>query len=157
MSQYMPTGQAPSDHGNTPGQYPGQPAPSLEPPKGKALAITALVLGILALLSFWTFVGGYLLGAAAIIVGVIALMKARSGRAGGRGLAIAGVILGALGLIAAIIMTVLGVMVFRDSGGTDFLDCVSKAGGDQAQIDQCEQEWDQRIDDKYGSTPSPAP
>ncbi len=84
MSQYQPAGQVPSDLGNASGQYPGQLGYAPEPQKSNALAITALVLGILALLSFWTLVGGYLLGAVAIVVGIVALRRANSGRAGGR-------------------------------------------------------------------------
>ncbi|MEU7139575.1 DUF4190 domain-containing protein [Nocardia sp. NPDC046473] len=158
MSQYPPPGQYPPPSGYPPpGGQPGQPTYWQESPKGKGLAITALVLGILALLSFWTLVGGYLFGAFAIIFGIVALVKTRSGRAGGGGLAITGLILGALGLIGAIVVTVVGYSFFVNSGGKDFVDCVNKANGDQTKIDQCERDWNQRLEDKYSVTLTPAP
>ncbi|MEU4339789.1 DUF4190 domain-containing protein [Nocardia sp. NPDC023852] len=155
MSQYPPPGQYPPP----PGQYPppSQPAYWQESPKGRGLAITALVLGILGLLSCWTVVGGYLFGIFALIFGVVALVKARSGTAGGTGMAIAGLILGVLGLIGAIVITVVGYSFFVDSGGKDFIDCISKAGNDQSEIDQCEREWNQKLQDKYSVTLTPPP
>ncbi|KAA8890534.1 DUF4190 domain-containing protein [Nocardia colli] len=160
MSQYPPPGQypPPPGYGQPPGgQQPGQPAYWQESPKGKGLAITALVLGIIALLSFWTLVGGYLFGAFAVIFGIVALVKTRSGRAGGAGMAITGLILGALGLIGAIVVTVVGYSFFVNSGGKDFVDCVNKAGGDQSKVDQCEREWNQRLEDKFSVTLTPPP
>ncbi|WP_327111155.1 DUF4190 domain-containing protein [Nocardia sp. NBC_01730] len=155
MSQYPPPGQYPPP----PGQYPppSQPAYWQESPKGRGLAITALVLGILGLLSCWTVVGGYLFGIFALIFGVVALIKARSGTAGGTGMAIAGLVLGVLSLIAAIVITVVGYSFFVDSGGKDFIDCISKAGNDQSKIDQCEREWNQKLQDKYSVTLTPPP
>ncbi|GAA5106576.1 DUF4190 domain-containing protein [Nocardia iowensis] len=159
MSQYPPPGQYPPPPGYPPpgGQYPGQPAYWQESPKGKGLAITALVLGILAVLSFWTLVGGYLFGAFALIFGLVALAKTRSGRAGGAGMAITGVILGVLGLIGAIVVTIIGYSFFVDSGGKDFFDCVNRAGSDQSKIEQCERDWNQRLEDKFSITLTPAP
>lgn len=115
------------------------------------------MLGILGLLSCWTVVGGYLFGIFALIFGVVALIKARSGTAGGTGMAIAGLVLGVLSLIAAIVITVVGYSFFVDSGGKDFIDCISKAGNDQSKIDQCEREWNQKLQDKYSVTLTPPP
>ncbi|MFI7004084.1 DUF4190 domain-containing protein [Nocardia sp. NPDC050175] len=158
MSQYPPPGQYPPPAGYPPpGGQPGPPTYWQESPKGKGLAITALVLGILALLSFWTLVGGYLFGAFAVIFGIVALVKTRSGRAGGGGMAIAGLILGALGLIGAIVVTIVGYSFFVNSGGKDFVDCVNKANGDQTKLDQCEREWNQKLEDKFSITLTPAP
>jgi len=66
---------------------------------GNGLAIAALVLGILALLSFWTIIGGIGLGLIAVILGFIARSKAKRGAGGGAGLALGGVITGLLGLL----------------------------------------------------------
>ncbi len=83
-------------------QYPSQRGP--EP--GKAMAITALVLGIVAVvlclipfIGFVSIVGGL----AAVILGIIALVKKKPGK----GMSIAGIIMGALGMIIAIIITAL--------------------------------------------------
>jgi amino acid transporter len=153
MSQYPPPppGQYPPPSGYGYPSQGGQPAWQ-EPAKGKGLAITALVLGILAVLSCWTLVGGYLFGALAIIFGLIAVL-----RSGGKGMAITGLILGAIGLIATIVITIVGYSFFVNTGGKDFFDCVNKAGNDQSKIDQCEREWNNKLEDRFSITLTPAP
>lgn len=155
MSQYPPPpGNYPSP---APGQYPAKPEYWQESPQRKGLAITALVLGILAVLSFLTVVGGVLFGLFAVIFGVIAVIKAMRGRAGGAVMAWIGLVLGALAIVGAVVAGILYWGFAEETGFTDFYDCVSNAGNDQAKIDQCEREWNQRIEDKIGVTPTPAP
>lgn len=113
------------------------------------------MLGIIGLLSFWTIVGGYLFGIFAVIFGVIALVKARAGTSGGTGMAIAGLLLGVLSLVGAVLLTIVGYSFFVDSGGRDFVDCLNKAGSDQSRIEQCEREWNQKLQDKYSVTLTP--
>ncbi|ONM49055.1 DUF4190 domain-containing protein [Nocardia donostiensis] len=154
MSQYPPPGSYQPPPEPYPGQT-GQPEYWQESPRGKGLAITALVLGIIALIGFWTIVGGILFGLLAIIFGVIAFVKARRGTAGGAVMAVIGAVLGALALAATIAALVIGWNFFVDSGGQDFFDCVQQAGSDQAAVQRCEQEWNQRIEDQYGVTLTP--
>ncbi|WP_067834807.1 DUF4190 domain-containing protein [Nocardia lijiangensis] len=162
MSQYPPPGQYPPP----PGQYPpppgGYPPPGQggywqESPKGKGLAITALVLGILALLSFWTILGGVLFGLFGLIFGIIAFVKARKGTAGGTGMAVTGLILSVLALIGSILIAIVGWSFFVDSGGKDLIDCLDKAGNDQSKIDECERKWNQNIEDRFSVTLTPRP
>lgn len=95
----------------TPPQRPSDPWPAPQQQQGPApatgtdpLAIVALVLGILALPFFWVFV----LGIAAIVCGAIALSRIGRTRRGGRGMAIAGVVLGAASLVlGALIVAIL--------------------------------------------------
>lgn len=87
--------------------YPGPPAPG--PTKGSnGLATAGFVLGLLGLLGSWIPVLNILsiiLAVVGIVFGAIGL--ARSTRAnGGRGLAIAGLVLGALGIVIAIVVNV---------------------------------------------------
>ncbi len=70
--------------------------PSGVPVPGKGLAITSLVLGILATLSGIFFIGG-LFGIAAIVLGIIALQKKV-----GKGMSITGIITGALGILGTL-------------------------------------------------------
>lgn len=83
-------------------QYGGQPGP---PPKtGNGLGVAALVLGIIAIIiAFIPFIGigSFLLGALAVILGIVGLRK----KGLPKGTSIAGLILGAVSLIIAGIMT----------------------------------------------------
>ncbi|MBH0781227.1 DUF4190 domain-containing protein [Nocardia bovistercoris] len=161
MSQYPPPGQYP------PGQYPPPPPGQYPPPgggqywqespKGKGMAITALVLGILAILGLLVVFGGFVFGLFAVIFGIIALVKSRRGTGAGAGMAVAGLILGIIGIVAASVIAVLGFRFFEEIGGTDYVDCLSNAGGDQAKIEQCERDFQQNIEDKYSITLTPRP
>lgn len=118
--------------------YPYQPPPAPDggygnyqvSQPGRGLAIAALVLGILAILSTWIpLVGLFLmvLSLAAIITGIIALVMTTRGRARGKGMAVAGIILGVLSIVTSIVAHVL---VFRavDSLVTDVSSSLSASG-----------------------------
>src|SRR5688572_4588771 len=93
MSQYPP--QPPQ-----PPQYPPQapPPPGFSPnpgPQGQqsnGLAITALIMGILSCIPGVGFL--------AILFGALGMGKAKDPRIGGKGLAIVGIVLGLIGIIA---------------------------------------------------------
>lgn len=76
--------------------------PAADPTKPSGLAITALVLGVLSIPTGILALGG-ILAIAAIVCGAIAAGKAKRGEAGGRGLAIGGIITGITGLLVAAI------------------------------------------------------
>lgn len=106
----------------------GQPMAPVEPPPPAALppttrpprngaAVGAMVLGISALMVgvvpflFWL---GTLAGAAAIVLGIIGLRRARSeAGAGRRGFAIVGLVLGPLGLLTSVVGGMATVLIFR--------------------------------------------
>ena len=83
----------------------GAPSPGPDP-----LAIVALVLGIIALPFFWLF----LIGVAAIVFGAVALSRIRRTSRGGRGLAIAGIVLGAVSLALGVLIVVVLVLADPD-------------------------------------------
>ena len=90
---------------NMQGGYPGyQPTPS------SALAIASLVLGIIGLLT-GLMIFGAVLGLVGVILGIVALVKVKNGTASGKGMAIGGIVTGALGMIAAVAMVVLGIVL----------------------------------------------
>ncbi len=104
-----PQGQYPDpaqgQYGAAPGGY-GQPY-GAPPSKNNGLAITALILGILALLLAWIPIVNFLslvLGLAAVVLGFMGMRKAAV--SGGKGLAIGGIITGGLALLATILMIV---------------------------------------------------
>lgn len=112
---------------------------------GSGLSITALVLGVLALITFWTVIGGILLGLAAIIVGLLALIRVKQGRGGGRAMAIIGIVTGALGLLVAIGLIVLGASILNSDSGQNLRDCLEQAGDDQAAQGQCELDFQDEL------------
>lgn len=94
-------------------QYPPTPvpAPHVAPAPKKGFAVTALVLGIVAILGSWIpflSIGSAIIGAVGLVFGIIAVVKAFKGTAGGKGMAIAGTVLCVLSIIFAIISTAAG-------------------------------------------------
>lgn len=108
---FPPPGRPP--HGPPPGQPPYGPPPGGFPQygrqpdarKGSGLAISALVLGIIALLLCWVpIVNNFaaILAVVGLAMGVPALISARRGKRTGSGLAVASVILSVLALVGVL-------------------------------------------------------
>ena len=98
-----PTPEATPVSVETPVQAPVQAAPvaaqaPIAPANG--LAIAAMVVGIVAVLSGWIPLWGLLVSAAAIVLGVLGVKKAN-----GKGMAITGIVTGAVGALWALIVT----------------------------------------------------
>lgn len=111
------------------GQYGQQPAwdqggQYAQTPSGgtDGVAIAALVVGILSLLTSWFVLGG-LGGIIALVLGLVALGRIKRNRSGGRGMAITGVVTGVLSIIVAIVVVVLFVGVFGDAAA-DYEQCL---------------------------------
>jgi hypothetical protein len=66
------------------------------------MAVASLVLGIVSLIMFFTFVPPFILGGLAVLFGILGLSKANQG-APHKGLAIVGLVCGAVGIVAAIL------------------------------------------------------
>jgi hypothetical protein len=110
----MPMGSPPYGYGPPPGSGPTN-----------GLAIAALILGILAIISCWSVAGGVLFGIAAVVLGIIAR---RRDRAAGRraGVANAGLITGIAGIVLGVGFLVLYIAIvdstddlFDDGGSAD--------------------------------------
>ncbi|MFK7783658.1 MAG: DUF4190 domain-containing protein [Crocinitomicaceae bacterium] len=80
--------------------------------KKNGMATAAMVLGIISLALFWTGWLGLIVGVVAIILGVVAKnqIKADPSMAGSAGQAKAGLIMGIIGTVLAIVMLVLAYM-----------------------------------------------
>jgi len=102
------------------------------------------VLGILALVTCWTVVGGIVLGIVAIVLGVLGRGRAKRGEADNGGLATAGLVLGALGLLASLGLLAVGASLLNSPEGQQLQDCLKAAGNDQAQVQQCQNEFQQK-------------
>ena len=84
--------------------------------KTSGLAITSMILGIVSLILGWIPILGWIIFSLAIIFGIIALTKiSKDENLEGKGMAIAGIVMGAIPLIGLIIL-VLGIGGFAYSG-----------------------------------------
>lgn len=152
MSQRPPENPPPGNQ--PPGGYgqPGQPYGGGPVPKrGKGMAVTALVLGVLGLLLSATIILlplGALLGLIALILGLVASSKAKKGRAGGRAMAVIGWILGLLSLLVAGAVIALGAWLFDDASSLQ--ECLEQAGTNQSEIDQCGRDFQDDVENKLG-------
>jgi len=113
------------------------------------LGIAALVVAIIALISV---VGGVVLGIVAVILGFLGWQRAKRGEATNGGVAIAGIVLGILSIIEAIVVIVLSVWVFNEVGGTNYVDCVSRAGSDQKAVQRCVDQFQKKVEDQFSVT-----
>ncbi|PWJ51211.1 protein of unknown function [Quadrisphaera granulorum] len=131
--QPAPYQGAPGQQGGYPGYsgYPGQGGYDRPAPKN-GIGIAALVLGILALLSGFFVIGG-LFGLVAIVLGFIGTRRAKRGEATNRGMAITGIVLGALGVVGAVIaIAFFGYIGSQAANCNDYL-----ANNDEVGYQQC--------------------
>ena len=136
-----------------PAAYPGYPPPPTAPKNG--LGIAALVVAIIALISVF---GGVVLGVVAVILGFLGWNRAKRGEATNGGMAVAGIVLGFLSIIEAVVLIAFAVWGFKEAGGTDYIDCLSKAGSDQQSIQQCIDQFSNRVQNEFSITmTTPAP
>ena len=129
-----------------PGGYGGPPpfgTPPARPPRN-GLGVAALVLGVLGLLT-WFFVVGGLFGLVAVVLGALGRGRAKRGEATNGGVALAGIITGAIAVALSVLVAVGFASLFRSGGVQDFAECVQQAQ-DQAAIDACEAEFRQRVE-----------
>ena len=97
-----------------PGQHPGYGDPHGRRPARNGLAITSLVLGILALATCWLALPGIILGILAVIFGGIGLARARTDRVSNKGMAIAGMITGVLAAVVGTVLVIVAVRIASD-------------------------------------------
>ncbi|MFI8499290.1 DUF4190 domain-containing protein [Streptomyces sp. NPDC085524] len=105
------------------GVYPGQPGypgyASYQPygmPKSNGFGITALVLGILSVVGCVTSFIAIAVGIAAVVFGALGKGKANRGEADNGGMALAGIILGAIGIVLGGLLLVVGISALIDRG-----------------------------------------
>jgi len=114
-----------------------------------------LVTAIIALLSV---VGGIVLGVVAVILGFLGWSKAKRGEANNGGIAVAGIVLGFLSIIEAIVVIGLFIWGFGEVGGTDYIDCLSRAGSDEQAVQRCAEQFTEHMEDQFSmtiTTPTP--
>jgi hypothetical protein len=89
--------------------YAPVPPPYAPPKKGAGLAIASMVLGIIALLLSWVPIVNNVAAVIALVglgLGIPALLRARRGTAGGKGLAITGLVTSVVAIVLVIVTQV---------------------------------------------------
>jgi hypothetical protein len=138
--QQQSGGYAP--YGGSPDQY-GEGAGSGQARNGFGWA--ALILGILAVLTCWTVVGGILFGLAAIVFGFLARGRVKRREATNGGAAIAGIVLGVIGLLLSVALIALGASILNSEEGQKLQDCLNDATSASAQ-QQCRDDFQPNVD-----------
>ncbi len=118
--------------------------PSRALPKG--MAVASLVLGILGILTSFFLLGG-LLGLVALILGFVALGKIKKGEADGRGMAIGGIITGAIALLLTVLIVATVGAFFADKKDelSNLSDCLNNAQGNAQAERACQDEFSRQI------------
>jgi type II secretory pathway pseudopilin PulG len=94
------------------------PAPVPAQRQGNGLAIAGMVMGILAIVLFWTSFIDLIIAILAIVFSIVGLRKARTVGVG-RGAAMAGLITGIVGLVLATILIVIALVAVK--GFTEYM------------------------------------
>jgi hypothetical protein len=146
-----------------PGSYPPPPpqpyagyAPPPPAPKN-GLGVAALVIAIIALVLCWSVAGGLVLGVCAMIIGFVARGRVKRGEATNGGVATAGVVLGLLAIIVSLVFIPIWVGIFNEVGGSNYVECLSNAGSDEQAIQQCADQFRDRLETEFSITITPTP
>ena len=101
----------------SPGIGRNQPRPGGAPAGNDPVAVTALVIGLIALPTTLIPGLGLVLAAAAVVLGLVARSRIRTSRRDGDGVAIAGLVIGLVAMMIALVVTVVSAILLTESGG----------------------------------------
>lgn len=133
------------------GIYPGA-APILR----NGMGVAALVVAIIALLLSITVAGAVVLGITAVILGFIGRARVRRSEADNGGVALSGIVLGVIAIIAGLLFVpFFWVPVFKQAGASDYVDCLQQAGQDSSMAQQCADELRQSLENHFSETRKP--
>ena len=139
---------------------PGYPPPYYGPPQPVApkngLGIAALVLAVVGLLSVATVFAPIALGTVAVIIGFVGHARAKRGIADNGGVAIAGIVLGALAIVVGLAFIAIWTTVWKDVRGGDYIDCMQKAGENSVAQQHCADQFRNSVQDRLSVTLTPA-
>ncbi|BBZ23167.1 DUF4190 domain-containing protein [Mycolicibacter hiberniae] len=136
---------------SAPGQYPGYPPPGAPPALRNGAGIAALIVAIAGIVTALSVIGGVALGLVAMVLGIIGRGRAKRGEADNGGVALAGIVLGALAVVAGIGCIFIYVGIWRTAGGGDYVACMTKAGSNTAAQQQCTERFKEHFENTFGS------
>ena len=85
----------------------------------------------------------------------IARGRVKSGEANNGGVALAGIILGIISIIAGLAFIAIWVGLFREVGAGGYIDCLQRAGQDSAAVQQCSDEFRESMTSRFTDAPTP--
>jgi len=140
------------------GGYPPPPPPPYAnqgygpytPAPRNGLGTAALILGIVGLLTSWSVVGGLLFGLGAVVCGILGRGRVKEGLADNAVVAGAGIALGALATVLAVVFVFVVIGFYRQVGFSDYTDCMTRAGQDQNAQSTCVEQFRSRIEKEFG-------
>ncbi len=144
-------------HPHSPGYPPPSYGPSQPTPPKNGFGIAALVLAVVGLLSVATVFAPIALGAVAVIIGVVGRGRAKRGIANNGGVAIAGMVLGALAIVVGLAFIAIWTTVWEDVRGGDYIDCIQKANNNQVAEQHCADQFRHSVQDRLSVTLTPIP
>ncbi|MCP9272621.1 DUF4190 domain-containing protein [Mycolicibacterium arenosum] len=144
-------------------QYYGGPPPHPQPlsapmaPRRKNwIGTTALVVAVGGLAICWSVLGGVLLGAVGIVMGLVGRGRVARAEADNRTVATSGIALGVLAVVVSLALIPAWVRFAREVEMPAYLDCAAKTS-DQEGARRCMDDLQERIDELFGATTSPTP
>lgn len=136
-------------YGQQPYGQPGygqQPFGVPPPPAGNrnGLGTASLVLGILSLVTWFLLIGG-LFGIIAVVLGALGRGKAKRGEASNGGMALAGIVTGAVGILLTILVIVGVAALFSTGEFANLTDCLQDAAGDPGAVEDCRKQFEDSL------------
>jgi len=119
---------------------PGDPGGAHTGRPRNGMGIAALVLGLIALASFWTIIGGVVLGLLAIVFGIVGYRRKKRGEATNGAMSLIGAITGALALVISSVLIAAGVSFLNSEEFDTFEECVKQADS-ASERQQCENDF----------------
>ena len=83
--------------------------------------------------------------------------KLKRGEANNGGVAMAGIVIGVIAIIAALAVAALWVLLIRNVDPGSYFDCLQQAGNDKVKVQQCSDEFRESVENKFGVTATPTP
>ncbi len=91
----------------------------------------------------------------AVILGFVGRGRVKSGEASNGGVALAGIVLGALAIVVSLTFIAIWYGAWSDIGGNDYVDCVSKAGNDPKAVEGCANQFQDQLESRLSIQVTP--
>jgi CubicO group peptidase (beta-lactamase class C family) len=134
--------QPPPSYGSSPPGYGAPPSYGGPParPASNGIGIAAMVVGIVSLFLWWIPLLGLVVAIVAVVLGILGIRKASKGEATNKGMAIAGLVTGILGLIASLFVTIFFFTAANNFGS--LFECAANAQTIEEQ-EACNEQFEQ--------------